>query len=118
MPDGSYSVSDVADCIEYIIKKHKTLTKIPPIYVYINRINNRLMFKTKDGYKLEFQTPEAKKLFGRTKKLIDKTKMEKYVLSLKEVEVVLIQYKLVDNRYQQKIEVYTLLHQIDFMLIC
>ena len=44
--------------------------------------------------------------------------MEKYVLSLKEVEVVLIQYKLVDNRYQQKTEVYTLLHQIDFMLIC
>ena len=108
MPDGSYYVSDIADYIECIIKKHETLTKIPPIYVYINRINNRL----------EFQTPEAKKLFGSTKKLIDKTKMEKYVLSLKEVEVVLIQYKLVDNRYQQKTEVYTLLHQIDFMLIC
>ena len=118
LPDGSYYVSDIADYIECIIKKHETLTKIPPIYVYINRINNRLMFKTKDGYKLEFQTPEAKKLFGSTKKLIDKTKMEKYVLSLKEVEVVLIQYKLVDNRYQQKTEVYTLLHQIDFMLIC
>ena len=32
------------------------------------------MFKTKDGYKLELQTPETIKLFGSTKKLNDKTK--------------------------------------------
>ena len=41
LPDGSYSVSDIQDYIEYIIKKHETLTRIPPIHVYINRINNR-----------------------------------------------------------------------------
>ena len=34
------------------------------------------MFKIKDGYKLELQTPETVKLFDRTKKLIDKTKDE------------------------------------------
>ena len=34
LPDGSYSVSDIQDYIEYIIKKHETLT-IPPIYIYI-----------------------------------------------------------------------------------
>ena len=28
----------------------------------------------KDGYKLELQTPETMKLFGSTKKSIDKTK--------------------------------------------
>ena len=66
LPDASYSVSDIQDYIKYIIKKHKTLT-IPPIHVYINRINNRLMFKIKDGYKLELQTPETMKLFGSTK---------------------------------------------------
>ena len=44
------------------------LTTIPPIYVYINRINNRLVFKIKDGYKLEIQTTEKMKLFGSTKK--------------------------------------------------
>ena len=77
LPDDSYSVSDIQDYIEYIIKKHETLTTIPPIYVYINRINNRLVFKIKDGYKLELQTPETIKLFGGTKKLIDKTKMKK-----------------------------------------
>ena len=56
------------------MKKHETLTTIPPIPVYINSINNRLVFKIKDGYKLELQTPETMKLFGRTKKLIEKTK--------------------------------------------
>ena len=33
--------------------------------------NDRLVFKIKDGYKLELQTPETIKLFGSTKKLID-----------------------------------------------
>ena len=50
----------IQDYIEYIIKKHETLTAIPPIHVYINRINNRLVFKIKDGYKLGLQTPETR----------------------------------------------------------
>ena len=45
--DGFYSVSDIQVYIEYIIKKHETSTAIPPIHVYINRINNRLVFKIK-----------------------------------------------------------------------
>ena len=45
------------------------------------------------------------KLFGSTKKLIDKTKQQKKVPSLEEVEVVLVQCNLVDNQYQQKSEV-------------
>ena len=65
-----YFVSD----IECIIKKHKTLTTIPPIHVCIDRINNRLVFKMKDGYKLELQTLETMRLFGSTKKVIGKTK--------------------------------------------
>ena len=47
---------DIQDYIEYIIKKHETLTAIPPIYVNINKINNRLVFKIKDSHKLELQT--------------------------------------------------------------
>ena len=74
LPNGSYSVSEIQYYMKYIIKKHETLTKIPPIHVYINRINNRLVFKIKDAYKLELQTPETMKLFGSTKKIIDKTK--------------------------------------------
>ena len=47
LPDGSYSVSVIQYYIEYIIKKQGTLTKIPPIHVYINRVNNRLVLKTR-----------------------------------------------------------------------
>ena len=67
LPDSSYPVSDIQDYIEFIIKKCETLTTIPSIHVYINRINNRLVFKIKDGYKLELQTPETMKLFGNKK---------------------------------------------------
>ena len=49
------------------LKKHETLTTIPPIHVHINRINNRLVFKTEDGFKLEVQTIETMKLFGAQK---------------------------------------------------
>ena len=52
LPNGSYSVSDIEDYIEYVIKKHETLTTIPPIHFFINRTNNRLVFKIKDSYKL------------------------------------------------------------------
>ena len=68
LPDGSYSLLDIQDYIEYIIKNHETLTAIPPIHFYINGINDRLMFEIKDDYKLELQTPETMKLFGSIKK--------------------------------------------------
>ena len=63
------------------------------------------MFKIKDGYKLELQTPETMKLFDSTIKLIEKTKNGEKVPSLEVVEVVLVQCNLVDNQYQQKSEV-------------
>ena len=71
------SVSDIRDYIKCIIKNLETLTTIFPIHVYINRINNRLVFKIKDGYKLELETSETMKLFGSTNKLIYKQKLEK-----------------------------------------
>ena len=46
LPYGSYSVSDIQDYIELFIKKHEQkFTKVYPILVYINKINNRLVFK-------------------------------------------------------------------------
>ena len=96
LPNGCYSVSDIPDYIEYIII-------IPPIQVYINRINNRLVFKIKDGCKIELQTPETMKLFGSTKKLIDKTKNGEKLPSL---EVVNQKCNLVGNQYKRKSEVF------------
>ena len=63
--------------------KHEILTTTPPIHVYINRINNTLVFKTKDGYKLELQTLESMKLFGNTKQLVEKRKNREKVQVLK-----------------------------------
>lgn len=57
---GSYSMSDVQDNIEYIAKHYiilnGTLPTIPTIPIYFNKINNRLVFKIKDRYKLELHT--------------------------------------------------------------
>ena len=74
LPGGSYSVSDILDYIEFIIKTHETLIRTPPIHVYINRINNKLVPKIKDGYNLELQTTKTMKLFASTKKVTDKSK--------------------------------------------
>ena len=82
MPDGTYSVSDIHDCIEYIIKKHEKLTEIPSIYVYLNIIDNRLVFKIKNWYTLELQTSQTMKLFVSTKILIDKTRNGDNILNL------------------------------------
>ena len=62
LSDVSCSVSDIQVYNDYIIKKHEILPTNPPIHIYINRINNRRMFKIKDGQKLELKTPETMKL--------------------------------------------------------
>ena len=59
----------------------------------------------KDGYKLELQTPKTMKLFGSTKKLIDKTKHGEKNTKSRRFELVLVQCNLVDNQYQQTSEV-------------
>ena len=92
MPEGSYSVSDIQDYIECIIKKHETLTTIPPIYVYINKINNRLVFKIKDGC-----NAWNNKIIWWLKKIIGKTQNGENVPSLEVAEVILVQCNLVDN---------------------
>ena len=59
----------------------------------------------KDGYNLELQTPETMRLFGNTKKIIDKTKNRENVQSLEQLEIVLVEFNLIDNQNQQNSEV-------------
>ena len=66
--DGSYSVSDIQDYFEFIIRKHETLTENPPIKTYLNKIKNRIAFKIKTGYKLELLSLETMRLLGSEKK--------------------------------------------------
>ena len=58
LPDGSYSIFDIQDYFEFIIKKHKTMTENLPVQIYPNKIRNRIVFEIKTGYKLELLTPE------------------------------------------------------------
>ena len=60
----------------------------------------------KDECKLELQTPELMKLFGKIhEKIIGKTKNGVNMMILEVVQVVLVQCNLVDNQYQQKSQV-------------
>ena len=76
-PDGSYSILDIQDYFEFIIKKHETLTGNPPVQIYVNRIKNRIVSKIKTGYKFQLLTPEVMQLLGSTKKILIKIKTVK-----------------------------------------
>ena len=77
LEDGSYSISDIQDCFEFVMKKYETLTENPPVQIYVNNIKNRIVFKIKTGYKLEVLTPEIMKLLESTTKMLIKIRMEK-----------------------------------------
>ena len=101
MPDGSYSVSDIQDYFEYILKKHGENADKPPVQICVNKIENRVTFKIKNGYSLELLIPETMKLLGSTKNKITKTKNDENVPHLEITEVVLVHCNIVKNDYQQ-----------------
>ena len=76
------------------------MTDEPSIKIYSNKIKNRIVFKIKNGYKLELLTPETMKLLGSIKNVVDKDKNSENVPKLKSVEVVLVHCNLVKNDYQ------------------
>ena len=45
LPDWSYSVSDMQDYFEYIIKKYQKVTDNPPIRIHVNKIENGIIFR-------------------------------------------------------------------------
>ena len=97
LSDGSYSVSNIKDYFEYILKNmEKRLLKI-----YANKIENRTTFKIKTGYYLEFSTSETTKLLGSTRSKITKNENGKKLSYLEITEVVLAQCNIVNNNYQQ-----------------
>ena len=69
--------------------------------MYINRFENRITFKFKNGYYLELLTPETMKLLGSTESKITKDKNSENVPHLEIVELVLVHCNLVNNDYQQ-----------------
>ena len=53
LPDGSYSVSDIQDYFEYILKKDGENTDKPSTQIYLNKIENRVTFKIRNGYSIK-----------------------------------------------------------------
>ena len=83
-----------------IFKIILNLFENPSVQTYPNKIKNRIIFKIKNGYKLELLTSEMMKLLGSTKKVVDKDKNGENVPKLEIVEVVLVHCNLVKNDYQ------------------
>ena len=105
MPDGSYSIDDIEDYFEFIIKKYETLTENSPAKIYPDKIKNRIVFRLNSGCKLELFSLETIKLLRRTKKDCVQDKNGEDVPKIESVDVVLVHYNLVDNDYQQACKV-------------
>ena len=105
LPDGSYSISDIQVYFEYILKKHGKNIDNPSVRIYVNKIENRITFKIKNGYYLELLTPKTMKLLGSAENKITKEKNGQNVTHLEITEVVSFQCNIVNNNYQQDLRV-------------
>ena len=101
LSDGSCYVSDIQYHFEDISKKHGEDIDKPSLQIYVNKIENRVTFKIKNGYSLELLTPKIMELLGSTKNEITKDKSGENVLHLEVTEVVLAHCDIVNNDYQQ-----------------
>ena len=104
LPDESYSISDIQDYFEYILKKHSQNVDDPSIKIYVNKIGNRVTFKIKNGYYLELLTPETMKLLGSTESKITKDKNGEQAPHLGVVELILVHCNIINNNYQHLVQ--------------
>ena len=54
LSDRTYSVSDIQYYFEYILKKHGEDIDKPPVFIYVNKIENRVTFKWKMNIALNY----------------------------------------------------------------
>ena len=90
LPDGSYSVLDIIEYFENIIKKHETVANNLPIRIYGNNIESTITFKIKTGLYLELLSPEIMKLLESTKSKIIKDENSESISHLEITEIVLV----------------------------
>ena len=69
--------------------------------IYVNEINNRIVYKIKSGYKLELLSKEMMGLLGSSSDTIDDDKNSELVPKLESVDLVLVHCNVVNNNYQQ-----------------
>ena len=90
LPDGSYSVLDIIEYFENIIKKHETVANNLPIRIYGNKIESTITFKIKTELYLELLSPEIMKLLESTKSKIIKDENSESISHLENTEIVLV----------------------------
>ena len=99
LPDGSFSVSDIQNYFEYILEKHEENIDNPSVWIYVNKIENRITIKIKKRYSLELLTPETMKLLRSSKNKITEDKNGENLPHLEISEVVLVHCDIVNNYY-------------------
>ena len=100
------------------LKKHHTVTDNPSIMIYVNKIENRIIYEIKIRYYLQILTPQTMKLLGSTKSKITKDKDVENMPHLEITEVVLINCIIVNNNYQQDSRVlFTFVPNKSFVLL-
>ena len=83
-------------CIRYsrlfwvYFKKHGDDIDKPSVQIYVNKTENRVTFKIKNGNSNELLTPETMKILGNTKNKITKKKNVENVPHLEITEVVFL----------------------------
>ena len=83
------------------MKKHGEDIDKQSIQIYVNKIENRITFKTKDGYSVKLLRKETMKLLGSTENKITKDNNDENVPHLEIIEVFLVHCNIVNNNYQQ-----------------
>ena len=73
----------------------------PSVQIHVNKIENRVTFKLKNGYSIGLLIPETMKLLGSTENKITKDKNGENVPHLEITEVVLVHCNIANNDYQQ-----------------
>ena len=102
LSDGSYSISNIQDYFEYILKRQGESIDKSPVQIYVKKNENRITFKIKDGYSLiKLLTHETMELLGSTENKITKDKKGENVPHFEITEVVLVHCNIVNNDYQQ-----------------
>ena len=85
--------------LNLFLKKHGESVDKPSVWIYVSKIENRVIFKIKNGYSLEFLIPETIKLLASTKNKITKGKNGENVPHLEITKVVLVHCNILNNDY-------------------
>ena len=75
-------------------------------------IDNRIIVRIKNGYRLELLTLETMKLLGSTENKVTKDKNGENVPHLQIIEVILVNCNIANNSYQQESRFFLIILEI------